>query len=250
MIKKGMAVPLVLIFATIMGVVSLYLLKTTKNVNTQIHTSYDQIQSYFIARAGIEHAMLKIKYLNRELYDAVCMSQGRNPLFNYSLLKNSTDFSNPWSKISVYNPGPIFLYADGEVSATRTGVFTNLPKPKPGEKNVYYQWLDVFKEDLTSVYSANPDNTNKFLDLTDESYMSDMTALPSNVKDLLKSTIGESQYTLTDLSLPASIVEKNSSGGVDNHMVVQFTIESVYNSKKYNSSYNYKITRTAKISRE
>ena len=63
MIKKGMAVPIVLIFATIMGVVSLYLLKTTKNINSQIETSNEQLQSYLIARAGVEHAMLKIKFL-------------------------------------------------------------------------------------------------------------------------------------------------------------------------------------------
>lgn len=248
MIKKGMAVPIVLIFATIMGVVSLYLLKTTKNINSQIETSNEQLQSYLIARAGVEHAMLKIKFLNRELYDAVCISQGRSPLFNYK----DVDPSSIQDSICIANPGPVFLYKQGSFSSQVDGFFTKL---SPSSNKKYFKWLDGFKEDLTSVYNSEL-GINKFLDMSDDSYLSDIPNTPSsvkNLKQLLKNTIGKSQYSLTDISMHASEVKQKGEGltrKIDNHMVIQFTIESVYNSKKYNSSYNYKITRTAKISRE
>ena len=103
--KKAMAIEIVLIFATIMGIVGLFLLKTTRSNYTQLETSMCQLQSYFIARAGVEHAMLKIKLLNKEFYDAICMYQGRSPLFNY----NGLDTSNLRYNICDTNPGTFFV---------------------------------------------------------------------------------------------------------------------------------------------
>ena len=234
--RHGMAVPIVLIFATIMGIVSVFLYRITKQSNRQNQTNVEQLQSYFIARAGAEHVMLKIKYLHRELYDAICMYQGRNPLFDFSQI---TSLSTPYTAIKPFNPGPIFLYEKSSGLSPETGtVFTNMSK-NANYKN-YPNWLNTFKADLTSVKSDNPYNTNQFLDLN---------SLPSNISSLITAPYKNAEYKLVDLSLPALQVEENTKNLIKNHIIIQFKVKSVYVSGKGNA-FDYEITRSLKISRE
>ena len=248
--KKAMAIEIVLIFATIMGIVGLFLLKTTRSNYTQLETSMCQLQSYFIARAGVEHAMLKIKLLNKEFYDAICMYQGRSPLFNY----NGLDTSNLRNNICATNPGPIFLFTSDESGSLSTnGVFTDMSTGP--YSTIYNKWVNVFKEDIYSDYKE----ANTFLT---------MNPLPDNIKKVMApvdSVTGNSDgvfagfnqayYQLTDMDFGAqeiiqekSVSEKNAIF-VNNTIAVNFTIKSIYKSPK-DQDYNYEIKRTVTVSRE
>lgn len=237
--KKAMAIEIVLIFAAIMGIVGLFLLKTTQNNNKQLETSMAQLQSYFIARAGVEHVMLKVKYLHRELYDAVCLYQGRNPLFNYK----GIDSNYPYKNICATNPGPIFLFTSTEQSSDRPKsgtVFSKMDTFTSGPYTNYSKWLDKFKEDLNSNYADNS--------------CLDMLNLDANVQAKMKlgtsefSPFKSAQYSLTNLDLGAFSVNENA-GKIDNTVSISFTIESSYESAKQ-QPYNYKISRSITVSRE
>ncbi len=235
--KQGMAIPLVLIFATIMGIVSTFLIKNAQNYNKQNQTSFAQLQSYFIARAGVEHAMIKIKYLHRELYDAICLSQGRNPLFDFSLI---TNMSSPGDAIKSYNPGPIFLYKSGEYTPVGGTVFTDM-----SQKTGYDKWIKAFESDLTSNPSDNPNSegsttTNTTLDLMN---------MPEDIKNLLKSEpYKAATYKLYDLGIAASEVLE-SEGKVDNNVIVEFKIKSEILTAR-DQNFNYEIKKTIRISRD
>ena len=238
--KKAMAIEIVLIFAAIMGIVGLFLLKTTQNNNKQLETSMAQLQSYFIARAGVEHTMLKVKYLHRELYDAVCLYQGRNPLFNYK----GIDSNFPYKSICATNPGPIFLFTSGETSSDRPKpgtVFSKMDTFSTAPYTNYSKWLNKFKEDLNSNYADNSCLNMLNLDAAIQEKMK----LPGATEF---SPFKSAQYALTNLDLGAYSVNENA-GKIDNTVSISFTIESTYESAK-NQPYNYKISRSITVSRE
>ena len=230
--KQGMAIPLVLVFASIMAIVSTYLYKIAKQSNRQNQSNFEQLQSYFIARAGAEHVMLKIKFLHRELYDAICMYQGRNPLFDFSQI---TSMATPQNAIKTFNPGPIFLYKSGAFRPISGTVFTDMTN-KPGHD----KWLNTFKMDLTSVRANNKYGTNTFLD---------MDYMPKEITDLMTAKFKKAQYDLTDISLPALKVEENTRGIIKNHIIIEFRVKSSYISLKDNN-FNYEIKKSIRISRE
>ena len=232
--RKAMAIPIVLIFATIMGIVSTFLIKNAQQHNKQNRTSFAQLQSYFVARAGVEHAMVKIKYLHRELYDAICMSQGRNPLFDFSLIN---DISNPGNAIKSYNPGPIFLYQNGEFTPISGTVFTDMSNKKDSDK-----WVKSFLSDLTSNPDSNPNETNVFLNLSKANMTKDFG-------DLMKEPFNAAQYYITDLNIAASQVEEKTEGVVDNNVIVEFKIKSEILTAR-DEPYNFEIKKTIRISRD
>lgn len=240
--RRAMALPIVLIFAVIMSFVSIYLLKNTRDTNTQIQTGFEQLQSYFIARAGVEHVALKVKYLNNELYDAFCMYQGRNPLFNYSLIKN---IKSPWDPISQYNPGPIFLYKnDGDYP--RNDIFSDMKN-----KNGYDNWVNTFRSDLVSRASLNPNTgngKNTVLDIIDHMPSCMNTALTTkpNGNRMFK----QAYYQLTDIGVSANQVVKTGANRIENNMIIEFTIKSVYQSNKSEQNFDYEIKRTMLVKRE
>ena len=233
--RQGMAIPLVLIFATIMGVVSAYLYKIAKQSNQQNLTNVEQLQSYFIARAGAEHVMLKIKYLHRELYDAICLYQGRNPLFDFSQI---TNLSAPYNAIKSFNPGPIYLYDTKSGLSPITGtVYTEMNKKTSYSNNNYKNWLETFKSDLLS--KGNPNGFNKFLDLDNIPTITNNMYMPYR----------NAEYKLEDISLPALQVEEKTKNLIQNYIIIQFKVKSVFISNRGNA-FDYEITRSIKISRE
>ena len=234
--KQGMAIPLVLIFATIMGIVSTFLIKNAQQHNKQNQTSFAQLQSYFVARAGVEHAMIKIKYLHRELYDAICMSQGRNPLFDFSLI---TDPRNPGNAIKTYNPGPIFLYRSGDFTPETGTIFTNM-----SNKTGYDKWLRAFESDLTSNPNDNPNKDNN----TTTNKVLDLMSMPEEIKKLIYEPYKAATYKLYDLGIAASEVEEKENK-VDNNVIVEFKIKSEILTAR-DETYNFEIKKTIRISRD
>lgn len=234
--KQGMAVPIVLIFATIMGFVAIFLLRNTRDSNAQTQTNMEQLQSYFIARAGVEHAMIKVKYLNRELYDAMCMQQGRNPLFDYSQIKDEWE-STPWNAISEWNPGPIFLYPQGESYRLIKGVNSNMS----GTTVASSTWINVFKSDLVS--KENPIPSNSVLDISDAK---------AEIQNLLPGYVPfeSGEYYVPEIRVSASKVKKNEdTKKLDNNLIIEFTVKSNFLSAK-GQAFDYEIKRTIKVSRD
>ena len=232
--KSGMAIPLVLILATILGLVSTAIMKSQQQYNRSNQVSFAQLQSYFVARAGIEHALLKVKYLHRELYDAICLSQGRNPLFDFSLID---DMSQPYSAIKSYNPGPIFLYNSG---FTPQGVYT----PGFNKNGKELLWLNAFKSDLTSNPVVNP-NT---LENTTTNMTLDYNSMDTTIKSLMHEPFQKAEYGISELNIAAQETSENSSK-VENNAIIEIVIKSTIQTAR-NEVWDYEIKKTVKISRD
>ena len=217
-----------------MGFVAIFLFRNSRDSNAQTQTNMEQLQSYFIARAGVEHAMIKVKYLNRELYDAMCMQQGRNPLFDYSQIKDEWE-DRPWEAITEWNPGPIFLYPSKESSRLIKGVNSNMS----GTKIASSTWINTFKSDLVS--KENPISSNAVLDIDDAK---------AEIESLLPGYVPfvSGEYYVPEIRVSASKV-KEVSKKLENNLVIEFTVKSNFVSAK-NQSFDYEIKRTIKVRRD
>lgn len=239
--KHGIAIPMVIVLAAILGLISTFVVKGIRQYNQSNQTSYAQLQAYFIARAGVEHAMLKTKFLHRELYDAICLSQGRNPLFDYSLIKDN----DLLGAIKPYNPGPIFLYTKGSFSK-QTGVYTDNFEIKNGGEKTNELWLKTFMADLVSTPEANEYGTNKVLNLNN---------LDESIKKELHEPFKFAEYKVSKLNIAAQQVNE-SSAIVENNIIVEMVIDSSIltargkEANKEEETWNYQIKKTIKVSRD
>lgn len=211
--RRGIAVPLVLVFAAILLITGIFILRNTQQHAAQNRTSLAQLQGHFLARAGLEHALLKVKYLHRELYDAACLLQGRNPLFDYSRA-SPTDPGD--LGISSQNPGPVFLYYENEAAPNRffTPNFLTVV-PSAG------QWLDTFRQDIgSSVTTSDGVILNSVLSCS---------PLPSNLFNLMKEPF-TGQVVCSDINLLAHHVDDAKSGGADpivkNQAIVEIVVDA------------------------
>jgi len=80
--KHGLAVPVVLLFVFMVSVYLFSLLSTRKEVRKQGLTNINQRQAYYMAMGGIQQALLKLRLLHREAYDAGSLARGICPFFN------------------------------------------------------------------------------------------------------------------------------------------------------------------------
>ncbi len=233
--RQGMAIPLVLIFATVLGLLSTYIIKNTQQYNRSNQMSYAQLQAHFVARAGVEHAMLKIKFLHRELYDAICLAQGRNPLFDFTQIKN---LDEPEKAISQYNPGPIFLYRQGEFTNNRL-LTANFSIDGGTEK----RWLNEFMADIRSgITPTATGDTNGVLS---------MMPLPTHISSLMKEPFNKAQYGIKALNIAAQEISEDgaASSKVHNTAIIELVINSTIETAR-GEAWDYDIKKTVKISRD
>lgn len=229
--EKGFAIPLVLIFSTVLGLVGLYVFKNTAQYDTQNRTGLSQLQAHFVARAAFQHAMLKIKFLNRELYDSACLSQGLNPLFDFS----KTDYSSPNASINDYNQGPIFLYKNGEFSPT--GLYTADFNPSMSDSNGKDYWLNKFQEDIASGILIEGVMHNSCMNLNPPA---------NNIKSLMREPF-TGLYQMTSLKQLARETNEDAAD-IGNYAIIEMTVESSINNAK-DQNFNYKMKKTIKVSR-
>ncbi len=230
--KSGFAVPIVLVFATALAIVGTFIYKNTRQYNTQTQTSNSQLQAHFLARAGLQHAMLKIKLLNRELYDAAFLSQGLNPLFDFNTI---SDYTYPHLAISEYNPGPIFLYNQG--AFIRNGLFTKNFAPTGTNGKDF--WLQKFQEDIISGVEIDGTKYNWCLNLVPNP--------PAEINSLLSEPFS-GQYQITSLNVAAREVAE-AAGKISNFAIIELTVESTINNSK-DQNYRYKLKKTVKVTRD
>ncbi|GAB4269998.1 MAG: hypothetical protein Kow0029_06460 [Candidatus Rifleibacteriota bacterium] len=80
--KKGIAVPFALLFAVVASVYLFSLLFSRTEVRKQGMANLNQKQAYYMAMGGIQQALLKVRLLHREAYDAGSLARGICPFFN------------------------------------------------------------------------------------------------------------------------------------------------------------------------
>lgn len=233
--RRGMAIPLVLIFATVLGLLSTYIIKNTQQYNRSNQTSFSQLQAHFVARAGVEHAMLKIKFLHREFYDAICLAQGRNPLFDFTQISN---LDEPQNAISKYNPGPIFLYRQGEFNNNRL-LTQNFSIDGGSEK----RWLNEFMADIRS--GVSPTETG------DTNAVLNMVPLPANISGLMKEPFNKAEYGIKALNIAAQEISEGGAAGskVHNTAIVELVINATVETAR-GEAWDYDIKKTVKINRD
>ena len=105
--SKGIIIPIVLIMAFIF-VLFLFVLINRNTTNRRINMmDVERRKAYFLAKGGAQLALLKLSLLPTECYDALAISQLKNPFFSLE-----TGVVNPNPKDPKYNPGPRFLTTD------------------------------------------------------------------------------------------------------------------------------------------
>ncbi|MGM0600303.1 MAG: hypothetical protein ACQETH_10875 [Candidatus Rifleibacteriota bacterium] len=234
--KKGMAIPMVLVFATALGILATYIIKNTQQYNRSNQTSFAQLQAHFVARAGVQHAMLKVKFLHRELYDAICLAQGRNPLFDFTQI---TDLDSPEDAIKSYNPGPIFLFTSSEFTPNRLYVpgFT-----KNGGAET--KWLDAFKADIKS----DPVT----VDGTDINSILSLKPLPASIFSKMREPFSQGEYGIRELNIAAQEIDESTISGVskvNNTAIVELVIGSSVITAR-NQNFDCEIRKTVRINRD
>lgn len=80
--RKGIAIPLVLMFVFVVAVYFFSMVFTRSETRRQGLTNLNQRQAYYMALGGVQHALLKIRLLQREAYDAGSLVRGICPFFN------------------------------------------------------------------------------------------------------------------------------------------------------------------------
>lgn len=224
--KNGIAIPLVLLLATVLTILGAFIYKINTQQYRQANLYYNQIQASYIARSGMEHAIVKVKYLYKELYDAACLAQGRNPLH---------DFSRPIDLL--LNPGPKFCIYQGDATLNSSGYISisDLNSKLSTTKTPPKKWLNTFASDINSLQPVLS-----------------MSPLPSNISSKMKFPF-TAQYEVKDIEVLAQNIEE-SGARIKNYVIIKITIEATVNYPKYvageQQTYTAQLSRTIKVSRD
>ncbi len=81
--RRGVAIVVALFFSFCLMVLFVSMLYRQSNTAAHNQLSIQEKQSYFAARAAMQHFLVKAKLFPTELYDAVELKQGKNPLCNF-----------------------------------------------------------------------------------------------------------------------------------------------------------------------
>ena len=216
-----MAVPLVLIFALVLSIIGVFVLKSNSQNYQQNRISMNLLRTRYLARAGMEHSLLKVKFLQRELYDAACLAQGRNPLYDFS--RSMVD--------NLYNPGPKYAYRTGEATPNAYGYTADLTAFS-GCTSPPASWIDTFRSDITSRGDDNP-----ML----------MAPFPNNIRNKLRDPYS-GIYEATRVDILTNKVDENTLDNISNTVVIEVLVSTEMNDSR-GKSYHQELRRTIRVSR-
>ena len=77
-----MAIPVVILFVIVTFVFFTSMTVSRQRVRQQNVVSFAQKQAYYLALGGVQHALLKIRLLQRQAYDSASLARGVCPFFN------------------------------------------------------------------------------------------------------------------------------------------------------------------------
>ncbi len=89
--NKGIAIVVAVFFAFCMLVLFVAMMFRQSSTAHHNQLTIDERQAFFAARAAMQHFLLKAKLFPTELYDAVEISQGKNPLCTFAEFEGGTD---------------------------------------------------------------------------------------------------------------------------------------------------------------
>jgi hypothetical protein len=78
--RRAVAIPMVMGFAFLAGVFVVTIMSIRVEDKRQNLMTFQQLKSYYMAQAAIQHALLKIRILPNEVYDVSALSRGICPL--------------------------------------------------------------------------------------------------------------------------------------------------------------------------
>ncbi|MBU1108099.1 MAG: hypothetical protein KKB51_15615 [Candidatus Riflebacteria bacterium] len=93
--RRGVAIVVAVFFAFCMLVLFVAMMFRQSSTAHHNQLTIDERQAFFAARAAMQHFLLKAKLFPTELYDAVELAQGKNPLCNFAEFEGSTDSGQP-----------------------------------------------------------------------------------------------------------------------------------------------------------
>ncbi len=82
--KRGVAIVVALVFSFCMLVLFVAMMYRQSSTSGHNQLTIQERQAFFASRAAMQHFLLKAKLFPTELYDAVELAQGKNPLCNFS----------------------------------------------------------------------------------------------------------------------------------------------------------------------
>lgn len=82
--RRGVAIVVALMFSFCMLVLFVAMIYRQSSTAGHNQLTIQERQAFFAARAAMQHFLLKAKLFPTELYDAVELAQGKNPLCNFS----------------------------------------------------------------------------------------------------------------------------------------------------------------------
>lgn len=89
--NNGVAIVVAVFFAFCMLVLFVAMMFRQSSTAHHNQLTIDERQSFFAARAAMQHFLLKVKLFPTELYDAVELAQGKNPLCTFAEFEGATE---------------------------------------------------------------------------------------------------------------------------------------------------------------
>ena len=87
--RRAFSIPMVLLFCAMMVIVLVSFVQTRMNMKQQTRITFRQLKAHYLAQSGIQHALLKLRILPLESYDAAAVSRGICPF----IPPNATPFA-------------------------------------------------------------------------------------------------------------------------------------------------------------
>lgn len=135
--RRGFAIFVVVMVGLSLSAFAVLLWHTGRTSRKEISRVTEKKQAEFLARGAQQHALLKFRFLPTELYDAVCLSIGKNPEFDFGR-QLSSDAPEKTKKIPAADvntaPGPMFYTGETATEiravAASGGYFFNISRSK------------------------------------------------------------------------------------------------------------------------
>jgi hypothetical protein len=108
--RKGMAIVLALIVSFVLLVMFMALNMRQSNTAAHNKLTLQDRQATFAARAAMQHFLLKIKLFPTELYDAVELVQGKNPMCDFTEFDKKNDLNNDvFAEYAIPGKKPVYI---------------------------------------------------------------------------------------------------------------------------------------------
>jgi hypothetical protein len=136
--RRGMAIIIALFFSFCMMILFVTMLYRQSTTASHNRLTIQDRQAFFASRGAIQHFLLKAKLFPTELYDAVEISQGKNPLCNFTEFEGNVA-GNDAFEISTYRSDLyVRIFPEPEKNIKGEGVFGSkyFYHPLPG-KNAF-----------------------------------------------------------------------------------------------------------------